>query len=330
MFPEAPTPARLLPNPLDVAYAVFANDQAAPLLRGELERYRYAPQLEAMRALVEAHEPAFWGQNLYNLRLAAARGLSPRRDDVKAGRPTVMGMEGWRRRLLNAQLASWAELRHDTILYAKQSYSAGFSCEFPDAYVDPYPETWAALAAFARRGEQIADALSVPEGPWAADRVRDYFVQMQSIVGTLGKMAEHELAGKAFTDAQMAFINQAVRLNPGCGGPPTLDGWFARLYFDPQGAAEQDPVVADVHTQPTDEDGNPVGRVLHVGTGLPRLMVVTANTCNGPRAYAGAVSSYYEHITENFDRLNDARWAKLLEKAPPADVSWMSVVLAGP
>jgi hypothetical protein len=41
-----------------------------------------------------------------------------------------------------------------------------------------------------------------------------------------------------------------------------------------------------VHTQPADEAGNPVGKVLHVGTGYPRYMVATIDTCNGPRAYA--------------------------------------------
>ena len=47
-----------------------------------------------------------------------------------------------------------------------------------------------------------------------------------------------------------------------------------------------DPTIADVHTAPTDAGGNDVGWVLHVGTGFPRLMVVTAETCTGPRAYA--------------------------------------------
>jgi hypothetical protein len=34
-----------------------------------------------------------------------------------------------------------------------------------------------------------------------------------------------------------------------------------------------------------------VGRVLHVGTGEPRVMVATVDTCSGPRAYVGVVSA---------------------------------------
>ena len=85
------------------------------------------------------------------------------------------------------------------------------------------------------------------------------------------------------------------------------------------------PTIADVHTAPTDEAGNPVGNVLHVGTGYARLMVVTANTCTGPKAYVGLASSYFEDTTTGLERLDDPSWKTSLNSAgPPADVPWMS------
>ena len=87
-------------------------------------------------------------------------------------------------------------------------------------------------------------------------------------------------------------------------------------------------MIADVHTQPTDEGGSMVGKVLHVGTGMPRLMVVTVNTCVGPRAYAGLASSYFEKITSNFERLDDEAWSSLIQAKTPADVPWMVDVVA--
>ena len=84
-----------------------------------------------------------------------------------------------------------------------------------------------------------------------------------------------------------------------------------------------------MHTQPTDEAGTPVGRVLHVGTGYARLMVVTVPTCMGPRAYAGVVSSYHELVTEQLERLDDADWAKRFASGTiPDDVPWMSDLIA--
>ena len=84
-------------------------------------------------------------------------------------------------------------------------------------------------------------------------------------------------------------------------------------------------VNPNVATEPLfDAAGNEVGRVLHVGTGMPRLGVFTVETCNGPRAYAGLVSSYFEQVTEDFDRLTDERWSQALTGVTPADPVWMS------
>ena len=62
----------------------------------------------------------------------------------------------WNRRILNTQLESWAELRHDNLLYAKQSFTAVAACEYPDAYVDPYPAFYAAMARMADKGSETA------------------------------------------------------------------------------------------------------------------------------------------------------------------------------
>jgi hypothetical protein len=101
-------------------------------------------------------------------------------------------------------------------------------------------------------------------------------------------------------------------------------GWYPRLFFgDYHEALAFDPTIADVHTAPTDASGNPVGNVLHVATAWPRLMVVTVDTCDGPRAYAGLVSAYHEKLTTNYERLTDQEWHDELNKGPADDVPWM-------
>ena len=72
--------------------------------------------------------------------------------------------------------------------------------------------------------------------------------------------------------------------------------------------ANGDFVVADIHTQPTDEAGNIVGKVLHVGTGsINSALIVAQDPADGcSTAYIGPVGSYYEHITDNFKRLTDS------------------------
>jgi hypothetical protein len=320
-------PGRMMPNPLDVAFSALRNGQAAVLLRPELESYGYAPKLAAMRTLSDAHGSEFWQANLYNVWLSSLQALSPVAglgQAENAGLSRTMRSEAWGRRLLNTQLASWAELRHDTILYAKQSYTTGAVCDFPDAYVDPYPEFFAKVEAYAATGQALLVQLGVLDDALLAG-FRKHFELLGSTAGKLRGMAERVRTGAEFTPEMLAFINEAVEVQEVCGGA-SATGWYPRLFYG--SSVEFDPTVADVHTQPTDEAGNPVGKVLHVGTGYARTMVVVADNCSGPRAYLGPVSSYYEHVTSDFERLDDPEWAKRVGRREPTDVPWMTDLVA--
>jgi hypothetical protein len=313
---------RMMPNPLDVAFGALGNGQAAALLRPELEEYEYAPNLSRMRTLVDGHPTQFWQGDLYNLWLSGLRALSPAAGAGGAESdtlPSTMRSEAWGRRLLNTQLASWAELRHDTILYAKQSYTTGATCEFPDAYVDPYPEFFARVEDYAKTGQTLLAKLGAGTVP-QLNGVSQHFSKLADTAGKLREMAEHERTGAAFTPEMLAFINQAVQVQLGCGSPYAT-GWYPSLFFG--SSVEFDPTIADVHTQPTDEGGNPVGKVLHVGTGYARSMVVIAEGCSGPRAYIGPVSSYYELITKDYQRLDDIEWSKRVSNGGLDEVEWM-------
>lgn len=316
---------RMMPSPLDVAFAAIGNDQAGTLLKPEMQKYDYAGDLHMMRLLVDGHPAEFWQDNLYNRWLVSLRELSPNNTLASTtGLPQVAQTEAWGRRLLNTQLASWAELRHDTILYAKQSYTGGASCQFPNAFVDPYPGFYARVAEFAEHGVTMAGTLDFSKNPGLATAVPTYFQTLRDVAKMLGEMAQNERDGVPLTQAHLDFINQAVVVQLGCGDPEGSSGWYSKLFFDNYASVHEDPTIADVHTQPTDETGNPVGKVLHVGTGLPRLMVVTADPCGTPRAYVGVASSYFEQVTENFQRKTDEEWQKDIQAVTPDDVSWMS------
>jgi hypothetical protein len=317
---------RMMPDPLDVAFAALGNDAAAGLLGPGLRSYDYASALAGTRLLADAHGPDFWDANLYNRWLSALRALSPGKDLTAASPalPSVARTEAWSRRVLSTQLASWAELRHDTILYTKQSYTSVPACEYPDAYVDPYPGFWQALAAMGKSGGAVLASLGLDTTTYPGDGAKKFFSALESTASILGEMAELQQTGKPFTPEQLVFVNQAVSLQPyGCA-QEIAQGWYAELFFDRDESLYFDPTIADVHTQPADEGGTPVGKVLHVGTGRPRLMVVTVDTCMGPRAYAGVASSYYEKVTKDWKRLDDKEWSAELQASPPAEVKWMS------
>ncbi|HJX51610.1 MAG TPA: DUF3160 domain-containing protein [Polyangia bacterium] len=318
------TQTRMMPNPLDVAFAAFGNDQAAPLLRSELDAYAYAPSLGKARQLVEWHDANYWDSSLYTFWVSALRQLSGGSFDATT-LPAIARTEQWGRRLLNTQLGSWAELRHDTLLYAKQSYTGIPVCEYPDGYVDPYPGLFGRLRQL---GTVAADKLAavLPATNGADSAPVSYFRTFADVASRLETMANEELAGATRTQADLDFLNDTVvvkRQSAGCTTINVPSGWYAKLFYQGDDALDANPIIADVHTQPADAAGNIVGKVLHVATGSPRLMVLSVDSCLGPRAYAGVVSSYFEQITENFKRMTDQEWATQISAATPADVPWM-------
>jgi hypothetical protein len=323
-------PDRVVPDPLDVAFAALHNDQAVSLLAGELAGHDYAGALSQVRSLVDAHPADHWQGSLYTSWLSALRALSPSAQAFAATPelPSVARSEAWGRRLLNTQLASWAELRRDSVLYVKQSYTSSVLCEFPDAYVDPYPDFFYGVAAFAERGQALVDELDWGDHSTGA-KVAAYFASLGRITRLLGDMAGQELSGTPFDEEQMAFVNQAINVQQGCGGVVGHSGWYSELFFDPMQAVELDPTIADVHT---DIGGDlPVSRppsVLHVGTGLPRPIVLTVDSCNGPRAYAGYVFAYHQLLADGLDRMTDERWEeRLLRGTPVPEPEWLAPLL---
>ncbi len=322
---------RLMPNPLDAAFAALGNN-AALAFQPEIVGGQALPgALGRMRHLIDAHPEDFWQANLYNLWLSALRALSLQDQQDGVGLPEVAQTKAWSRRVLNTQLASWAELRHDTLLYAKQSYSGIPACDFPDAYVEPYPEFFRALVRYAEAGVGLVDLAARDDV--LGSQVASYFDNLKTAAEWLAQMAEQQRQGEPYTEEQLAFINDAVRVDKEDVVCTTVDlpnGWYARLFYEASDSIEMDLTIADVHTQPADWGGALVGRVLHAATGTPRLMVATVDTCMGPRAYVGMASAYHELVSENFKRFTDEEWQQLYLEAGAPDVPWLEGVLSHP
>ncbi|HGG56486.1 MAG TPA: DUF3160 domain-containing protein, partial [Nannocystis exedens] len=218
---------RMLPSELDVGFALGSN-AAGHHLKPELTAYGYQGVLHELRFLIDAHPTEFWDQSFYNGWLAAIRALGDNADfDLM---PEAMRTKAWSDKTLNAQLASWAELRHDTLLYVKQSYSGGDGCEYPDAYVEPAPAFYDAMVHLGELGQVMADDLAV-EG-YQVGEVKDYFANFEDTMGRLGTISHKELEGSALTVAEFDFLRAAVEQEMvGCG-QILWDGWFVDLLFD--------------------------------------------------------------------------------------------------
>lgn len=309
---------RTMPKGLDV-FAALGNDEAVALLEPDLRQYNYGANLLAARAIVEGRPAAAWDTSLYDLWLSALAKL----DDVPAGTffPEVMRSRAWQRKQLDTQLASWAELRHDTILYAKQSYTMGITCEYPTGYVEPYPEFFARIAFFAEEANRRLYDLQL-----SSSGVAGFFGDFANTVRRLEGLARKELAATSFDADDRAFIRDTIKLTVkpavGCGGPPQriYTGWYPKLIYRGEPEARE-PTIADVHTDPNS------GQVLEVGAGDADFLLVAIDNKGDRAAYVGPVSSYFEFAHD--ERLTDEVWREWLAGGlAPARPAWTAAFRA--
>jgi hypothetical protein len=318
---------RFMPRGLD-AMAALGNDEATRLLEPDLVNFKYGSNLLATRRVIDAMKPEDWQASAYNQWLSAIRTL----DDVPATKshfPEVMQREAWRRKQLRTSLASWAELRHDTILYAKQSYTTFYSCEYPKGFVEPYPAFFARMRELsATLSARIGKADVPATDPKRAAKLlarRDeqvgFFTRFASVMGKLETMAKKELRAQPFTGEEADFLEKTIDMHGGggSGGPPTYSGWYPSLFYGGS-PAESEPLVSDVHSDPTN------GQVLQVATGDVQFLVVAVD--NGPHraAYVGPSYTYYEFAAPIERRMTDEEWrAKVGKGEQPAPPTFTNV-----
>jgi hypothetical protein len=321
-------PERLIPRGLDVM-AALGNDEAVGLLRPELEKYQYSSNLLALRRAINEQPAEEWRKNLYVLWLDALRTLDDKPESVHF--PEVMQRSPWRRKQLQTQLASWTELRHDTILYTKQSYSAVPGCVYPDAYVEPYPEFFDRVAWFAERGAALlagADVSADSSGDADAERNRQvsFLKGFANTARMLERLAKKELAAKPFSDDERRFLEKTIDIRGLGSGAPRYDGWYPQLIY---GGAPADwkPVVADVHTSGGSDTEPPL--VLEEGVGDVEFLLVAIDNESDRGVYVGPVFSYYELTVDPGDRLTDEEWQRrIIEGKLPARPAWTDIFRA--
>jgi hypothetical protein len=255
---------------------------------------------------------------------------------------------------LNTQLSSWTHLRHDTVLYAKQSYTAFGQCTYPAGYIEPRIEFWRRLSDTLNGAANLLAVLKYegtysyttnhPEGWTEANVVSlaeiqtrqvSHLRQFAGVVDHLATLAGKELTQECFSPEDDRFIDTLMEDKPaslGSGGPYAFTGWYPNLFYrtiywtDAEfhgnyGSDAFDALVADVHTDVPSEAPPDPGSVLHETVGGVNLLMLAVD--NGPDCFicAGPVLSHYEfEVTVNPRRLSDEEWRGVLGGSFPPDL----------
>ena len=255
---------RRVPSALDVAFSVFGNNQTTPKLVARIEdhstnrhRYRdgfnYQHNLAAARAVVDQHPASAWDQNLYMGWLATLRELSvPVTDPIY---PDALRTRAWAMKDLNTQLASWTQMRHDTVLYAEQSYTGGGGiCSYPAGFVEPRPAFWRRLGQMAETAIKLIQTtdyhgtfnMELPRGSGITVETDLKALQARQIAcfqrfvdtaANLLDMSERELRQEPFTKAESAFLQDTMvaQLTHAYEGTwwEVYEGWYPKLFYRP-------------------------------------------------------------------------------------------------
>ncbi len=290
---------RVFPRGLDVM-SLLGSERAGYWLE-ELQDNSYDgynEQHDSLEKEFSSFSEKEWNKNLY---WAWLYSLKPLLKDFDEGYPTFMQTSAWKDKELNTALASWTELRHDTILYAKQSYTMRVGAAIPPqpekvvGYTEPTPEFYSRLLSLTKMTRTGLNEMEVLD-----ETSESRLESMETILERLKDISEKELRNKELSEEDYNFINN-------------FDEALEGTIRDVDEKAQKTTIVADVHT-----DSN-TGQVLEEGVGYVKIMAVAYKLPNGDVLVgAGPVLSHYEFKQPMRNRLTDEKWRETLrqEKAP--------------
>ena len=323
------SPASTEPSEAAAAVAYMLGNDRALAYTGKLER----AGLDAARTALVRSKPH---DDLYGAWLDAIRALS---HPVKGAQPAFATTAGYRDLRLDTTLAAYGQLRHNHVLIAAKIYDVG-GCEIPDGYVEPVPETYDALARWAKDGGRVFATLD----PKHATTAAKYFGRVEQVMTLLAAISRHELANKTLTTDEKRFLAMAVEMREasawGYNGTfplPTYDGWYIDLFPNMDTAFHSASFIVDYATHDRQDLGKWVdylgARGPHLGlfvvdsNGAPRLMVgpiASAFAANGP------IAKLYDDDTLDQAAASMPWAASYTAAAPPAPHLTISAVRTPP
>jgi hypothetical protein len=309
---------RGLPKGLDF-FAAMGSAEADTILNemGETHYENYLTQMAKVKGEVAALGQDSWTQNLYWSWLYALQPIIAVKDSRY---PAFMRTQAWARKDLQTALGSWTELKHDTILYAKQvmaEMGGGGAEQPPHGYVEPNPEAYARLLALAQMTENGLQADGI-----LSDQTKINIENLIEELTFLKSASERELAGAALTDDEYWHILY-------WGG--VLEQ-FTLAAADTMGPIDRDlsdqkaALIADVASGP---DSTGMGIVaLEEAIGQPTWIYVVLP--DQPwRIAVGAVFTYYEFPVPAASRMTDEEWQAQVEAGTnPPQPDWTSLFIA--
>lgn len=290
---------RMLPDVLDLP-AALGSDLALSLLeqQGAAGYAGYSEAMEKLRGVVSQAPASAWAGSLYSSWLYT---LSPLLEPKGEGYPSFMTTTAWQTHNLETYAGSFTELKHDTVLYAKQvmaEMGGGPMEEVDDrGYVEPEVEVYRRFALLARQTAEGLESYGL-----ISDGDLENLSRLAELAQRLEAISEKELREETLTDEEYELIRAY-------GG--TLEHFWIEAvedktqspYLDPQEIPAS--LVTDIATDPN-------GRVLQIANGRPAEILVVVPVDGTLRVASGVVYDFYQFEQPLSQRLTDTTWRQLI------------------
>ena len=214
---------------------------------------------------------------------------------------------GWSLKTMNSAHGTWAELRHDTILYVKQTYAemgGGYEeptfrtrpLPAPIHYIEPNIPFWNACIASFQKLHEILNKFGYLDANTA--RMLSWLHELYIKAADISAI---EAQDKPVSAADSIWISQIARELAILSRTHAPGGWIENK--DELRMA----LVADVYTN------SEIGMVLETAVGIPyRIFIPLNDGQGGKRIAVGYGFSYYEFNWPMSDRMNNEEWKRIV------------------
>ena len=291
---------RLLPTALDFP-AALGNETALQIIKdeGKANYPNYTENMNKVRQTLKEAPESTWNASLYSSWIYT---LLPTLDEKDSAYPPFMQTDAWKKKSISSFEGSYTELKHDTVLYAKQVMGEMGGGPEPDptgqddrGYVEPEPVVFGRLKA-------MIDATSagLADFNMISAKDKENLSILSQLAGKLQTIANKELAKELPTSEEFDLIR-------------SYGGQLEHFWEDVMKADfpdEADYITPSLHPAAlvTDIATDPNGYCLQVGTGNPMEIGVLVEVDGKLKLATGAVFSYYEFKQPLNDRMTDKDW----------------------
>ncbi|NLJ96510.1 MAG: DUF3160 domain-containing protein [Clostridiales bacterium] len=291
-----PLPSAL--DPMGVMGSSFAEDLLFNYYKPQEAWPDYEENYNKLKEEVSGYGVDTWGDNLYNGWLWSIKENLTEYDN-DSGMPYFMTNDAWKAKSLNASLGSYTELKHDTVLYGKQSVAeGGGGIDYEQAdyhYVEPNVYLYSKLLYLTEYTLSVLKERDMLN--WGLeDGATDYQKLLKLLIDYSikelqnEKITEEEYDQLLYYGAKMEGISNSFL--------------YALDRDDSDGQIPKDltdMLVTDVATNP--------GAYLSLGTGYFDHIFVVVPVEGKLYLSRGSVYSHYEFISDT--RLTDEQWWEL-------------------